>query len=97
LSSDNCSSQIVSADDCCGLFIQESPIKPELDVAALLFPGPDQLQNMKEIDNMVGDKRTLIIFNKQFKQAADFGFFNKEEGKEVMDKYEWGFAFQEIA
>lgn len=48
---------------------------------------------------MVGDKRTLIIFNRQFKQAADFGFFNKNkaEGKEVMDKYEFGFAFQEIA
>ena len=96
-SRENCSSQIVSADDCCGLFIQESPVSPELDVAALLFPSPDQLQNIKEIDNMVGDKRTLIIFNRQFKQAADFGFFNKAEGKEVMDKYEFGFAFQEIA
>jgi hypothetical protein len=61
--------------------------------------SPDQLQNIKEIDKMVGDKRTLIIFNRQFKQAADFGFFNKNkaEGKEVMDKYEFGFAFQEIA
>ena len=37
-SRENCSSQIVSADDCCGLFIQESPVSPELDVAALLFP-----------------------------------------------------------
>ena len=46
-SRDKCSSQVISASDCCGFFIQESPISPEQDVAALLFPGPDQLSNIK--------------------------------------------------
>ena len=96
-SRDKCSSQVISAPDCCGFFIQESPISPELDVAALLFPGPDQLENIKEIQSMVGDKRALIIFNRQFTRPEDFGFFKKGEAKEMLDCYQWGFAFQEIA
>jgi hypothetical protein len=94
---EKCSSQVISASDCCGLFIQESPNSPELDVAALLFPGPDQLDQMKEIERMVGDKRTLLVFNRQFTRAADFGFFQKGEAQKFLDKYEWAFAFQEIA
>lgn len=96
-SRDKCSSQVISASDCCGFFIQESPISPEQDVAALLFPGPDQLSNIKEIEAMVGNKRTLIIFNRQFTRPEDFGFFAKGEAKELLSKYQWGFAFQEIA
>ena len=91
-----CSSQVISDDDCCGFLIQESPESPELDVAALLFPSPDQLSNIKEIEQMVGD-RTLLIFNRQFTRPEDFGFFKKGEAKETIEKYEWGFAFQEIA
>merc|ERR1712129_344600 len=53
---DKCSSQVISAPDCSGLFVQESPVSPELDVAAILFPGPDQLDKMNEIEKMVGDK-----------------------------------------
>ena len=94
---DKCSSQIISAPDCCGLFVQESPNSPELDVAALLFPGPDQLDQIKQIEEMVGPKRTLLLFNRQFKRAADFGFFNKGEAQKLLDTYDWGFAFQEIA
>ena len=94
---DKCSTQVLSVQDCCGFFVQESPISPQLDVAALLFPGPDQLQNIKQIESMVGDKRALIIFNRQYTRPEDFGMFKKGEGKELMDKYEWGFAFQEIA
>ena len=94
---EKCSSQIISASDCCGLFIQESPNAPESDVAALLFPGPDQFDQMKEIERMVGDKRTLLVFNRQFTRAADFGFFQKGEAQKFFDKYEWAFAFQEIA
>lgn len=96
-SRETCSSQVISAPDCCGLFVQESPVSPELDVAALLFPGPDQFSKMKEIEDMVGDKRALIIFNRQFTRAEDFGFFQKGEAKGFLDRYDWGFAFQEIA
>lgn len=96
-SREKCSSQVISASDCCGFFVQESPVSPELDVAALLFPGPDQLSNIKEIEAMVGSQRTLIIFNRQFTRQEDFGFFKKSEAKEIIDKYQWGFAFQEIA
>mmetsp|Transcript_37152 Transcript_37152/g.89626 ORF Transcript_37152/g.89626 Transcript_37152/m.89626 type:complete len:277 (+) Transcript_37152:102-932(+) len=94
---EKCSSQVISSPDCCGFFVQESPVSPELDVAALLFPGPDQLSDIKEIEAMVGSQRTLIIFNRQFTREEDFGFFKKGEAKEVIDKYQWGFAFQEIA
>eukprot|EP00584_Thalassiosira_punctigera_P001513 CAMPEP_0172533404 /NCGR_PEP_ID=MMETSP1067-20121228/6125_1 /TAXON_ID=265564 ORGANISM="Thalassiosira punctigera, Strain Tpunct2005C2" /NCGR_SAMPLE_ID=MMETSP1067 /ASSEMBLY_ACC=CAM_ASM_000444 /LENGTH=277 /DNA_ID=CAMNT_0013318049 /DNA_START=87 /DNA_END=920 /DNA_ORIENTATION=+ len=96
-SRDDCSSQVISAPDCCGFFVQESPLSPEMDVAALLFPGPDQFAKMGEIEDMVGDKRALIIFNRQFARAEDFGFFQKGEAKKLLDRYEWGFAFQEIA
>lgn len=96
-SRDKCSSQFISEDDCCGFFIQESgPESPELDVAAILFPSPDQLTKIKEIEQMVGE-RTLIIFNRQFTKAQDFGMFNKQEAEKVIDKNEYGFAFQEIA
>jgi len=94
---DKCSSQVLSASDCCGFFVQESPIAAELDVAALLFPGPDQLAQMKDIEKMVGDARTLIVFNRQFTRPEDFGFFQKGEAKGLLERYEWGFAFQEIA
>ena len=91
------STQVISASDCCGLFIQESPVSPSLDVAALLLPGPDQLSNIEQIEDMVKD-RTLILFNRQFTRAADFGFFNKGKAdKLIFDRYQWGFAFQEIA
>lgn len=94
---DKCSSQVISAPDCSGLFVQESPVSPELDVAAILFPGPDQLDKMNEIEKMVGDKRALILFNRQFTRAEDFGLFSRYEGQQIIDKYKWAFAFQEIA
>mmetsp|Transcript_28991 Transcript_28991/g.61733 ORF Transcript_28991/g.61733 Transcript_28991/m.61733 type:complete len:278 (+) Transcript_28991:52-885(+) len=94
---EKCSSQVIGVDDCCGLFVQESPISPDLDVAAVLFPGPDQYAKLKEIEDMVGSQRTLIVFNRQFTRPEDFGFFGKKEAKVFMDKYQWGFAFQEIA
>lgn len=96
-SSDGCSSQVISASDCCGFFVQESPVSPELDVAAVLFPGPDQFDRLKEIEAMVGDKRALILFNRQFARAEDFGFFQKGEARGFLERFEWGFAFQEIA
>ena len=91
------STQVISASDCCGLFIQESPISPAKDVAALLFPGPDQFNNIQQMDDMVKD-RTLILFNRQFTRGADFGFFDKGKAEKlIFDRYQWGFAFQEIA
>eukprot|EP00980_Cylindrotheca_fusiformis_P002078 scaffold463_cov92-Cylindrotheca_fusiformis.AAC.7 len=93
-----CSTQVLSEPDCCGFFVQESKTSPKNDIAAILFPSVDQLGNMEEIDEMVGDQRTLILFNKQFQRPADFGFGNGDRcRKAIFDKYEYGFAFQEFA
>lgn len=92
-----CSSQVLSEEDCCGFFIQESLTSPKNDIAAILFPGVDQLDKIDEIDKMVGP-RTLILFNKQFQRTADFGFRGKDRSQKIVfDKFEWGFAFQEFA
>merc|ERR1711966_71010 len=77
--------------------VEDSPLSPDLDVAAVVFPGPDQYAKLKEIEDMVGDQRTLIVFNRQFTRGEDFGFFRKGEAKEWLQQYQWGFAFQEIA
>lgn len=93
----SCSSQVISQSDCCGFLVQESLTSPKNDVAAILFPGVDQLDKMAEIDQMVGEERTLLVFNRQFQRPADFGFRNKEESQKlIFDKYKWGFAFQEL-
>lgn len=95
---ETCSSQVLSEEDCCGFFIQESKASPKEDIAAILFPGVDQLENVHQVDRMVGDERTLILFNRQFQRPADFGFANKERSnKVVFDRFSWGFAFQEFA
>jgi Domain of unknown function (DUF1995) len=92
-----CSSQVISASDCCGFFVQESKTSAKNDVGAILFPGVDQLDKIQEIDNMVGE-RTLILFNRQFQRPVDFGFGNKDRAqKAIFDRYQWGFAFQEMA
>lgn len=92
-----CSSQVLSAPDCCGFFVQESKTSPNNDIAAILFPGPDQLEKIAEIDAMVGG-RTLLLFNRQFQRPADFGFFGKAKSNEIVfDRFRWGFAFQELA
>ena len=93
-----CNSQVLSAADCCGFFIQESAVNPKSDVAAILFPGVDQLDKIKEIDTMVGEDRTLILFNRQFQRPADFGFMKKDNSeKDIFNRFAWGFAFQEFA
>jgi hypothetical protein len=93
----DCSSQVISPQDCCGFFVQESNTSPKNDVAALLFPGVDQLDKIAEIDSMVGE-RTLILFNRQFRRSADFGFGNTDKSNEIVfDRFKWGFAFQEFA
>jgi len=93
-----CQSQVLSAPDCCGFSLQESKAGASKDVAALLFPGPDQLQQIADIDKMVGPSRTLLIFNRQFQRPADFGFKGKQTAKSlIFDRFEWGFAFQELA
>jgi len=95
-----CSSQVLSAPDCCGLFIQESKVAAKNDVAAILFPGVDQLDTMEEVNAMVGESRTLILVNRQFQRPADFGLNPMRQGKSkstVFDRYSWGFAFQEFA
>ena len=94
-----CSSQVISNPDCCGFFIQESNTSPKNDIAAILFPGVDQLEKINEIEQMVGNERTLILFNRQFQRPADFGVFgNSEKCKRIIfDKFRYGFAFQEFA
>mmetsp|Transcript_23620 Transcript_23620/g.55966 ORF Transcript_23620/g.55966 Transcript_23620/m.55966 type:complete len:273 (-) Transcript_23620:127-945(-) len=95
---ESCSSQVISAPDCCGFFIQESKSSTKNDVAAILFPGVDQLKQMEDIDAMVGEERALLIFNKQFQRPADFGFINNGRSKEsIFDRYGQGFALQEFA
>ncbi|KAG7346849.1 DUF1995 domain containing protein [Nitzschia inconspicua] len=92
-----CSSQILSAPDCCGFFVQESKTAAKNDIAAILFPGVDQLDKMQDLDAMVGD-RPLLLFNKQFQRPVDFGFLKNEQSrKEIFDRYAQGFAFQEFA
>uniref|UniRef100_A0A7S1FTR5 DUF1995 domain-containing protein n=1 Tax=Corethron hystrix TaxID=216773 RepID=A0A7S1FTR5_9STRA len=92
-----CSSQVISEPDCSGFFIQESKTSAQNDVAAILFPGVDQLDNIEQIDKMVGDKRTLILFNKQFQRVSDFGFGKGDRCKKsIFDRFSQGFAFQEI-
>ena len=97
--SPTCSSQVVSEPDCCGFFIQQSEASAKNDVAALMFPGVDQLEKIDEIDRMVGTQRPLILFNKQFQRPADFGFGNnsKRSQQVVFDRFSYGFAFQEFA
>lgn len=98
--SSSCSSQVLSAPDCCGFFVQESPVSPQEDVGAILFPGVDQLDKIREIDAMVGEDRTLLLFNRQFQRPADFGFVGDRKAQaqqHVFDRFAWGFAFQELA
>jgi hypothetical protein len=93
-----CSSQVLSQPDCCGFFVQESKTSSKNDVAAILFPGVDQLKTIEDIDAMVGEQRTLLLFNKQFQRPVDFGFGNKDRcQKVVFDRFSYGFAFQEFA
>jgi hypothetical protein len=92
-----CSSQVLSEPDCCGFFIQESKVSPKNDIAAILFPGVDQLDNIDQVSKMVGP-RPLILFNKQFQRSADFGFGNKDNCNQIVfDRFQWGFALQEFA
>ena len=97
--SPKCSSQVVSEPDCCGFFIQQSEASAKNDMAALMFPGVDQLEKIDEIDQMVGTQRPLILFNKQFQRPADFGFgSNSKKSQEIVfDRFSYGFAFQEFA
>jgi hypothetical protein len=91
-----CSTQVISPPDCCGFFVQESKTSAKNDVAAILFPGVDQLINIEQIDSMVGD-RPLLLFNKQFQRPVDFGFLKTEQSqKQIFDRFSQGFAFQEF-
>ena len=95
---EGCSSQVLSEPDCCGFFIQQSQTSAKNDAAAILFPGVDQLDKIAEIDQMVGNQRVLLLFNKQFQRPADFGFGNSDRCKKVVfDRFSYGFAFQEFA
>ncbi|MGK3741538.1 MAG: hypothetical protein ACI8RD_001578 [Bacillariaceae sp.] len=94
----SCSSQVLSAPDCCGFFVQESETSAKNDVAAILFPGVDQMKSIQDIDASVGEERTLILFNKQFQRPADFGFGKGDISKKtIFDRFTHGFAFQEFA
>lgn len=96
--SPKCSSQVVSAPDCCGFFIQQSETSAKNDVAAILFPGVDQMEKIAEVDQMVGNERPLLLFNKQFQRPADFGFGAGDKSKSIIfDRFSYGFAFQEFA
>lgn len=91
-----CSQSILSRSDCCGFFVQESATSAKEDVAAILFPGVDQMDQIEHIDKMVGPNRTLLLLNRQWKQPADFGFDKGRAQKQIFERYQWGFAFQEL-
>ena len=69
----------------------------EHGVIALLLPRPDQLSEMREIEAMVGDKSILLVFNRQYTREEDFGFFDRDEAKDTMERFRWGYGFQKIA
>ena len=46
---------------------------------------------------MVGDKRILLVFNRQYTREEDFGFFDRDEAKDTMERFRWGYGFQKIA
>ena len=40
----------------------------------------------------------VTLFNRQFQRPVDFGFAGKTKAqKQIFDKFQWGFAFQELA
>ena len=56
------------------------------------------MKQIEDIEAMVGDQRTLLLFNKQFQRPADFGFLNRNKSQnQIFDRYAQGFAFQEFA
>ena len=93
----NYKEQILSADDVCSLLLCEAE-DPKDDLACLLFPGCDQLDGIKSMDNMCGD-RTLVLMNPQFRRIQDFGFFQRGAAKSVyFDRgYETTFSTEEFA
>jgi len=88
--------QVINAEDACALVIQEGD-KSEEDIAAVIFPSPDQLQDLQRVEAMVGSSRPLITINPQWRRAEGFGFFRKGEGQKVVDRYTVGFAFEEFS
>jgi len=91
-----CSTQVLSSEDACALLIQEGPA-PALDCAAVVFPGVDQLQDLKRVDSMVTG-RLLLIVNPQFRRVEDFGFWRKQEAEAaVFARFEQGFSFEEFS
>lgn len=73
-------------------------LKPLLVMTSQHCCFVDQLDKIEEIDNMVGNERTLLLFNRQFTRPADFGFNQNEKcNRIVFDRFTQGFAFQEFA
>ena len=93
-----CTSQIINPEDCCGFLVQESKDGPSEDVAAVIFPSVDQLPSLQQIDELVGPKRTLLLFNKQFQRLSDFGMGQRNIAEKIVfDSFIYGYAFQEFA
>ena len=63
----------------------------------MIFPSPDQLDDLQRIDAMVGVKRPLLVVNPQYRRPADFGFFKKGAGEKLLSRYAVGYAFEEFA
>lgn len=62
---------MVSAEDACGLLLAEGAV-PADDAACLLFPGPDQLDQLAQTEAMVGESRLLLLLNPQWRRPSDF-------------------------
>ena len=91
-----CRQQVISSEDACAFIIQEAQGRSEGDVAALIFPSPDQLQDIKQVEEMVGG-RPLLVINPQYRRPSDFGFFKRREGEELLGRFTQGYAFEEFS
>lgn len=89
--------QVVDGEDACGLLTAQAASAAD-DVACLLFPGCDQLGALEQMDATAGG-RALVLVNPQFRRAADFSPWQREQAARAFFGvgYETAYAFEEFA
>eukprot|EP00965_Chrysotila_dentata_P242374 6204840-Pleurochrysis_carterae.AAC.1 len=89
--------QVFDAEDACGLISAQGDT-PRDDAACLLFLGCDQLQGLKQVDEMAGE-RLMILLNPQFRRREDFSRVDQSLADSLFFNrgYEVGYAFEEFA
>lgn len=93
-----CTSQVLDAEDACGLILAQGATPAE-DAACVLFAGTDQMGDLANVETMVGDKRLLCLLNPQFKRLQDFSLWQRGKAQSTyFDRgYVTSFAFEEFA